>query len=155
MVYYKVPLFILDNPICFISCPPSSVTTGGNQSTQRKPVMLGRGKLNNTLLTCDKGSFNEITAQSQNQTLVTVTRDMCTTTVPPVLLGPKILCWQITHITTVALKWWDELEGAALMMAFFTRHDEKWGINQSKVNCRRLLILNQPIEINMKNVNIF
>ena len=39
----------------------SSVTTGGNQSTRRKPGMLGRVKLDNTLLTCDQGNFNQIT----------------------------------------------------------------------------------------------
>ena len=45
--------------------------------------MLGRVKLENTLLTCDIGNFNEITARSRNQTLVTVMRDPCTTTVQP------------------------------------------------------------------------
>ena len=44
----------------------------------------GRVKLDNTLLTCDQGNFNQITARSRNRTLVTVVRDMCTTTVPPV-----------------------------------------------------------------------
>ena len=45
--------------------------------------MLGRVKLDNTLLTCDQGNFNQITTWSQNQALVTMVRDMCTTTVPP------------------------------------------------------------------------
>ena len=40
--------------------------------------MLGRVKLDNTLLTCDQGNFNEITARGRNRTLVTVVRDMCT-----------------------------------------------------------------------------
>ena len=48
-------------------------------------MMHGRVKLGNTLLTCDQGNFNQITARSWNQTLVTVVRDTCTTTVPPVL----------------------------------------------------------------------
>ena len=61
----------------------SSVTTGGNRSTRRKPEMLGRVKLDNTRLTCDQGNFSHITARSQNRTLVTVMRDTCTTTVPP------------------------------------------------------------------------
>ena len=61
----------------------SSVTTGGNWSTWRKPAILGKVKLDNTLLTCDQGNFNQITAQSQNRTLVTVMRETCTTTVPP------------------------------------------------------------------------
>ena len=33
-----------------------------------------------------KGNFNQITARSRNRTLVTVVRDTCTTTVPPVPL---------------------------------------------------------------------
>ena len=45
--------------------------------------MLGRVKPDNTLLTCDQGNFNQITAWGRNQTLVTVVRDTCTTTVPP------------------------------------------------------------------------
>ena len=52
----------------------SSVTTGGNRSTRRKPAMLGRVKLDNTLLTCDQGNFNQITARSRNRALVTVVR---------------------------------------------------------------------------------
>ena len=63
----------------------SSVTIGGNRNTRRKPAMLGRVKLDNTLLTCDKGNFNHIPAQSRNRTLVTAVRDTCTCTpsVPP------------------------------------------------------------------------
>ena len=49
--------------------------------------MLGRVKLNNTLLTCDQGNFNQITARGRNRTLVTVVRDTCTTTVPPAPSG--------------------------------------------------------------------
>ena len=45
--------------------------------------MLGRGKLDNILLTCDQGSLNQITARSGNRTPVTVVRDTCTTNVPP------------------------------------------------------------------------
>ena len=60
----------------------SSVTTEGNRVFQRKPAMLGRVKLDNTLLTCDQGNFNRITARSRNWTLVTTVRDTCTTTVP-------------------------------------------------------------------------
>ena len=37
--------------------------------------MLGRDKLDSTLLTCDQGNFNQITARSRNRTLVTVVRD--------------------------------------------------------------------------------
>ena len=46
-------------------------------------MMLDRVKLDNTLLTCDQGNFNQITARSWNRTQVTVVRDTCTTTVPP------------------------------------------------------------------------
>ena len=45
--------------------------------------MLGRVKLDNTLLTCDKGNFHQITARTRNRSLVTVVRNKCTTTVPP------------------------------------------------------------------------
>ena len=45
--------------------------------------MLGRAKLDNTLLTCDQSNFNQITARCRNRTLVTVVRDTSTTTVPP------------------------------------------------------------------------
>ena len=40
--------------------------------------MLGRVKLENILLTCDQGNFNQITERSKNRTLVTVVRDKCT-----------------------------------------------------------------------------
>ena len=33
--------------------------------------MLGRDKLDNNLLICDRGNFNQITAWSRNRTLVT------------------------------------------------------------------------------------
>ena len=65
----------------------SSVTTGGNRSTRRKPAMFGRDKLDNTLLTCDKGNLNQITARSRNRTLVIGVGDTCTTTVSP---APRI-----------------------------------------------------------------
>ena len=74
----------------------SSDTTGGNCSTRRKPAMLGRVKLDNTLLTCDQGNFNQITARSRNQTIVTVVRDTCTTTVPP---APQIVYSNLKSIT--------------------------------------------------------
>ena len=45
--------------------------------------MLGRVKMNNTLLTYDKGNFNQMTARSWNRTVVTMVRDTSTTTVPP------------------------------------------------------------------------
>ena len=44
---------------------------------------LGRVKLDNTLLTCDEGNFNQITARSRNRTLGTVVRGTCSTTVSP------------------------------------------------------------------------
>ena len=68
----------------------SSVTTGGNRSTRRKPAMVGRDKLDNTLLTYDKGNFNQITARSWNRNLVTVGRNTCTTTVPS---APPWILW--------------------------------------------------------------
>ena len=49
----------------------------------KKLAMVGRDKLDNTLLTSNQGNFNQITAQSQNRTLVTVVRNTCTTAVPP------------------------------------------------------------------------
>ena len=67
----------------------SSVSTGGNRSNRKEPAMLGRVKLDNTLLTCDQGNFNQITARSQNQTLVIVVRDTCTITVTPALPEAK------------------------------------------------------------------
>ena len=56
-----------------------SVNTGGNRSVQRKPATLVRVKLDNTLLTCDKGNFNQVTARNRNRTLVTVVGHTCTT----------------------------------------------------------------------------
>ena len=67
------------------------LSTGGNQNTRRKPAMLGRVKLDITLLTCDQGNFNQISARSRNRTLVTVVRGTCTTTVPPALVIVEIL----------------------------------------------------------------
>ena len=64
-----------------------SVSAGGNRSSRRKPAMFGRVKLDNTLLTCDQGNFNQITVWSRNRTLVTVVKDTCSTTVPPVPPG--------------------------------------------------------------------
>ena len=61
----------------------SSVVTAGSRSTGRKPGVLGRIKLNNTLLTCEQGNFNQVIARSRNLIPVTVVRDTCTTTVPP------------------------------------------------------------------------
>ena len=67
-------LFILDDPISWAVLPRvsvratphrSSVNTVGNQSTRRKPAMLGRVKLDNTPLTCDQGNFNQIAAWSR------------------------------------------------------------------------------------------
>ena len=46
--------------------------------------MPGRVKLDNTLLTCNQGNFNQITARRQNRTLFTAVRDTCTIAVPPV-----------------------------------------------------------------------
>ena len=37
--------------------------------------MLGRVKLDNTLLTCDQGNFSQIPARSQNRTLAVEVRD--------------------------------------------------------------------------------
>ena len=47
--------------------------------------MLGRVSLDNTLLACALGNFNQITAGPwrRNRTLDTVVKDKCTTTVPP------------------------------------------------------------------------
>ena len=53
----------------------SNVTTLGNRSTLRKPAMLGRIKLGNTLLTCGQGNFNQTTARTRSRTLITVVRD--------------------------------------------------------------------------------
>ena len=70
----------------------SSVTTGGNRSISRKPAMLGGVNIDKTLLTCDQGNFNEITAWSRNRILVTVVRGKCTTTVPPAPFQDQCLC---------------------------------------------------------------
>ena len=59
-----------------------SVTTEGYQTTHRKPAMLGRVKLSKVLLTCDQSYFNQITALSRIQTLVTMMTDTCTATMP-------------------------------------------------------------------------
>ena len=76
----------------------SSVTTRENGSTRRKPAMLGGVKLDSTLLTCDQGNFNQITARSWNQTLVTVVRHMhyhhCVTSTP---LNLKIIYFKLIH----------------------------------------------------------
>ena len=58
----------------------SSVIADGNRITRRKPAMLATVKLDNSLLTCDQGNFNQITARSRKRTLVTVVGDTCTTT---------------------------------------------------------------------------
>ena len=60
----------------------------------KKPAMLDSVKLINTFLTCDKGNFNQITARSRNQTLVTMVRDTRTTTVPTVAL---VRLYPISH----------------------------------------------------------
>ena len=46
-------------------------------------MILGRVKLDNTLLTCGQSNFNQVTAWSRNRTLVTVVGDTCATTEPP------------------------------------------------------------------------
>ena len=71
----------------------SSIFTGGNWSARRKPVMLGRAKLDNILLTFDQGKFNLITTRSRNRTIVTVVRDTCTSTVPPALRMLTLGCF--------------------------------------------------------------
>ena len=83
LVNGKMSLFALDNPSATKAVLPAgpiratpqgfSVTTGGNLSNQRKPVMLGTVKLDDTLLTCDQDDFNQLTARSRNRTLVSVT----------------------------------------------------------------------------------
>ena len=93
MYHFKVSQDTLDHLIIFTKTvlpkaparatpDGSNITTGGNSNTQRKTTMLGRVKLNNTFLTCDKGDFNQRAPWSQNQIHVTVVRDTCTTTVP-------------------------------------------------------------------------
>ena len=72
---------MLDNPISYsrvilpggpvrATFQDSSVTTGVNWSTRRKPAIFGRVKLDNTLLTCNQGNLNQITARSRNRALV-------------------------------------------------------------------------------------
>ena len=61
--------------------------------------MLGRVKLGNTLLTCDQGNFNQITACSRNRTLVTVVRDTCTITVPLATMLSQI-SMSLNHLAT-------------------------------------------------------
>ena len=83
----------------------SSVTAGGIRNTRRKPAMLGRVTLDNTLLTCDKGNFNQITAGSRNRILVTVVRDTCTTTLPQ---APRLKWWKnsiLARWSAVVFKW--------------------------------------------------
>ena len=62
-----------------------------------KPAMLGRVKLDNTLLTCDQGNFNQTTSQRRNQTVVTVVRDTCTIIEP---LAP-LLVLQFPPVVTL------------------------------------------------------
>ena len=49
--------------------------------------MFGRVKLDNTLLIFDQGNFNQITARSQSQILITVVRDTSDTSVSPAPLA--------------------------------------------------------------------
>ena len=101
----------------------SNAITGGNRSTRRKPAMLCRVKLDNTLLICDKGNFNQITARSRNRTRITVVRDACSTIAPPAphavskskfrnvynTFTPTEIqdCFLFKHITTnLFLKWY-------------------------------------------------
>ena len=77
--------------------------------------MLGRDKLDNTLLTCDQGNFNQITARSRNQTLVTVVRDMCPTSVPP---APRLVprnCQKLTSFRKV--KNWSYVNSLSFLRA--------------------------------------
>ena len=69
----------------------TGVTTGGNRSTRRKPVMFGKVKLDNNLLTSDRGNFNQIIARSMNRTVVTVVRDTRTTTFTMRLTPPTTI----------------------------------------------------------------
>ena len=55
--------------------------------------MLDRVKLGNTLLTCDQGNFNQITAWSRDRILVAVVRNMCVTTVSPARLLSVIVMY--------------------------------------------------------------
>ena len=65
--------------------------------------MLGRVKLNITLLTCDQGNFNQITAWSRNRTLVTGVRDTCTTPVPPALDRAWVYFTQVDTLISLVL----------------------------------------------------
>ena len=67
-----------------------------------KPAVLGRVKRDNTFLTCNQGNFNLITARNWNQTLVTMVRDMCTTTVPPTFLHNRVV---VTNTSVPILKY--------------------------------------------------
>ena len=70
--------------------------------------MLGRVELDNTLLTCDQGNFNQIATWSRDRTLITVVRDTCTTTVPhqhPSV--PKI--GNVFFFLTHSKHWWPKL----------------------------------------------
>ena len=63
----------------------SSVTTEGNRNTRRKPAMLGRVKLDNTVLSCDQGNFSLTTARRRNRTVASGERHMhyhCPTSTP-------------------------------------------------------------------------
>ena len=57
------------NLLIFSTGGRAPVTTRGNRSTLRKPVVLGELKLDNTLLTGDQGNFNQITAWRCSRTL--------------------------------------------------------------------------------------
>ena len=85
----------------------SSVTTGGNRSIRRKPAMLSRVKLDNTILTCDQGNFHQKTARSRNSTLVTEVRDTCTTTDPPAPRSSEKSSTQFWPHYKLLLKWWN------------------------------------------------
>ena len=51
--------------------------------------MFGRVKLDNTVVACDQGNFNQITARGRNRTRVTVVRDKCTTSSVGPLLATR------------------------------------------------------------------
>ena len=72
-----MPLFMLDSPISYPSCPAWRPSKGHPSWVQ---CYYGRTP-EYTLLTCDQGNFNHVTARSRNRTIVTVVRDTCTTTV--------------------------------------------------------------------------
>ena len=98
----------------------SSVSTGGNRSTRRKLAMFGRVKLDNTLLTCDQGNFNQITPRSRNRILVTVVRDTCTTTVSP---APQLL--SATFLPFEKLLSEKTNQFFSLVVAFFLNYPQK------------------------------